>query len=395
MDTESFGQYARRLRLFNKLGLREAARLMGLSAAYLSQVEKDDVPGSPRLMAAMARVYRHPLADIQSVAQQAGIAPRVPSAAKQSMEELRSLYRVGGMFTAEEVESMIRHALRSRGVSDDDIDAELARLRADLPRVRKGGDALFAAEIKPRFLSKKAISDTAYRVLEKNGFGQATYQPPTPIELLVDSEDGVSYLIAPLPSTKNGDPVVLGRSRWNGGLREITINTDLADSDKECDLHRFRFTLAHELFHAIEHLQLPSAGGHLHRAVTSEIEFVDRAMPYRRSAAERAVNRWVNTERSHGLSTAEDWREWQSNCFASAILIPEWGLKKAFAERFDAECIFYQPGENAREIALRTASEIFVEKTFYARSISQTFGVSRQAMAIRLLELGLIREVNG
>jgi transcriptional regulator with XRE-family HTH domain/Zn-dependent peptidase ImmA (M78 family) len=396
MGNESFGQYAKRLRMSKGLGLREAARLMGLSAAYLSQVEKDDVPGSPRLMAAMARVYQHPLADIQSVAQQAGISPRTPTAAKQSMEELRSLYRVGGMFTSEEVESMIRHALQSRGVSDEEIETELSRLRADLPRIRKQGrDALFAAEIKPRVLSKKAIGQAANQILQKNGLGPGTYQAPTPIELLVDNEEGVSYIIAQLPST-NGDPVVLGRTRWNDGLREITINKDLADSNRESDMHRFRFTLGHEFFHAIEHLQLPSAGGggQLRRSVL-EIGFVDRAVPYRQSAAERAVHHWVKTDKSRGLNTPEDWREWQANTFASAILMPGWAVTDFFTNRFEAECICFPAGENAREAALAVASEVVSGLKIYAQSISQVFGVSRQAMAIRLLELGLVREVTG
>jgi Zn-dependent peptidase ImmA (M78 family)/transcriptional regulator with XRE-family HTH domain len=395
MGNESFGQYAKRLRIAKDLGLREAARLMAVSGAYLSQVEQDDVPGSPRLIAAMARVYQHPLADIQSVAQLAGTSPRTPATAKQSMEELRSLYRVGGMFTAEEVESMIRHALHSRGVSDEEIETELSRLRADLPRIRKQGrDALFAAEIKPRVLSKKAITQAANKILQKNGLGPGSYKAPTPIELLVDNEDGVSYIIAQLPST-NGDPVVLGRTRWNGGVREITINTDLADSSRESDMHRFRFTLGHEFFHAIEHLQLPSAGGggQLLRSV-DEVGFVDRAVKYRQSAAERAVHHWAKTDQSRGLNTPEDWREWQANTFASAILMPDWAVTDFFTTHFEAECVCVPAGNNAREAALAVASEVLSEVT-YAQSISQVFGVSRQAMAIRLLELGLVREVTG
>jgi hypothetical protein len=75
--------------------------------------------------------------------------------------------------------------------------------------------------------------------------------------------------------------------------------------------------------------------------------------------------------------------------------MPDWALKANFAERFDAECICFQPGENKREVSLRIASDVFAGGRFQARSIAQTFGVSRLAMAIRLLELGLVREVNG
>jgi transcriptional regulator with XRE-family HTH domain len=396
MENESFGQYARRLRLARGLGLREAARLMGVSGAYLSQVEQDEVPPSLRLIAAMARVYQHRLEDIQSVAQQAGISQRTPTAPKQNMEELRSLYRVGGMFTAEEVKSMIRDALRSSGLSDEEIERELSKLSADLPRIRnRGRDALFAAEIKPRCLSKKAIALAADRILEKNGCGQGNYKAPTPIELLVEQEDGVSYIIAPLPST-DGDPVVLGRTRWNCGLREITINKDLADSNKESDVHRFRFTLGHEFFHAIEHLQLPTGrSGHLHRSAQEFVGFVDRAAPYRRSAAERAVNHWVEKSRVRGLDTPEDWREWQANTFASAVLMPEWAVRESFVSRFDAESICVPEDKNTRELALEAAGELISGRKMYLQSIAQVFGVSRQAMAIRLLDLGLVREVTG
>jgi transcriptional regulator with XRE-family HTH domain/Zn-dependent peptidase ImmA (M78 family) len=396
MSDESFGQYAKRIRLEKGLGLREAARAMGVSAAYLSQVEQDGASASIRVITAMARVYQQPGEDIHQKAVEGGISPRRGAAPKQTMEELRSLYRMGGTFTADEVTSMIRNALRASGLSEEEIERQLCKLSADLPRIRNGGrDALFAAEIKPRFLSKDAIAQAANGILEKNGLGQGSYLPPTPIELLVDREEGISYIIAPLPST-DGDPVVLGRTRWNGGLREITINKDLADSDKESDVHRFRFTLGHEFFHAIEHLQLPTGrSGHLHRSVPLDVELVERAVRYRRSPAERAVNHWVKKQKARGLDTPEDWREWQANRFASAILMPGWSLTEIFSERFDAEFICVPEGENARQLALEVAGELVSGGKMRCQSIAQAFAVSRQAMAIRLLDLGLVREVTG
>src|SRR6185503_13045012 len=95
--------------------------------------------------------------------------------------------------------------------------------------VREG---LFATDIRPRALTKAAVVKMAYQVLERHGYGEDDYYPPTPIELLVEREEGIAYGIAPLPSG-NGAPMVLGRTRWNGKVREITINSELADSGKE------------------------------------------------------------------------------------------------------------------------------------------------------------------
>jgi Zn-dependent peptidase ImmA (M78 family)/transcriptional regulator with XRE-family HTH domain len=395
MATEGFGEFAHRLRVKKGLGLRQAAREMGVSPAYLSQVERNKDFPSQRLLVSMSQLYEQPLDTLLAAAERAGVRHRerrTPTTTR-SIDDLRALYRLGAMFTTEEVEGMVRHMLQQHGMTEEQIELQLSKFRADLPRIRKsGGDGLFASDIKPRFLSKSGVAEIAYRILSSNGLDPSRYSPPTPIETLIENEEGISYLIDDLPSS-DGDPIVLGRSRWVDDVREITINADLAGSTRECDGHRFRFTLGHEFFHALEHLPLAAASsGHLRRT-TLEIGFVDRATPRARSTAERAVRRWATAEHSRGLVSCEDWREWQANVFASAILMPEWSIKDNFKDRFGGECALVPDGENCRDIALNLAGEVLFTGKIYAQSLAQQFEVSRQAMAIRLLDLGLVREV--
>jgi Zn-dependent peptidase ImmA (M78 family)/transcriptional regulator with XRE-family HTH domain len=389
----SFGKFAVSLRRQKQLGLREAARSMGVSPSYLSQVERDVDEPSPRLLVLMSQLYQCPPSEMKKAAERGGVENRKPRTQMRTIEELRALYRLGGMFTSDEVEDMIRHMLRKRGLTDEQIEAEIAKFHAELPRMR-GGDALFAADIKPRFLSKMGIAQLAYRILDKNGLDRSNYNPPTPIERLVEAE-GISYIIDELPST-DGDPIVLGRTRWTGDQREITINGDLAESERECDGHRFRFTLGHEFFHAIEHLPLAgSSCGQLRRTAEFGVQFVDRSTRHGRSRAERSVERWARKGSARGLLTREDWREWQANTFASALLMPEWAVREHFERRVQAQRMDVSENDNCRERALEIAGGILVSGKVYVRTLAQLFDVSRQAMAIRLLDLGLVREVTG
>ncbi len=389
----SFGDFARELRRKKELGLRDAAGLMNVSPAYLSQVERDKEAPSRRLMASMSQLYECATAKIQAAAERTGAQQNERRQPARSVDELRALYRLGAMFTTDEVEGMVRHILQQRGMGEDDIERELSKLRADLPRIRNGGrDGLFAADIRPRVLSKRGIAQMAYGLLQKNCLDRASYVPPTPIERIAENEEGVSYIIDDLPSS-DGDPIVLGRSRWDGPQREITISADLAASEKEHDRHRFRFTLGHELFHAIEHLPLvASSRGGLQRVSALEIGFVDRAR-HTLSRAERAVDQWANTQKARRLVTREDWREWQANTFASALLMPDWAVKQHFLKRVQEEHVEALEDESCREVALGIAGERLFSGRLFISTLAQLFDVSRQAMAIRLLELGLVQEV--
>jgi Zn-dependent peptidase ImmA (M78 family)/transcriptional regulator with XRE-family HTH domain len=387
-----FGNFARKARLERGLGLREAARQMSISAAYLSRVEHNvDVP-SGRLIQMMSDLYGVSIDELGEWALRSKATGVAHSHAMQAMPELRALYRLRGQLGPELIEQFLRDFLLERGTNEEDVEKEIAALKLELPRIRNSGrDNMFAAEAKPRFLSRKWISDMAYRVLEQNGLSQEDYIPPTPIELLVDNEPEVSYRIDALSCDKHGAPLVLGLTGWNDqGQRQIILNSVLADSDHSSDEHRFNFTLAHELFHALEHLPGVPKEAAAPLARTQVFVTLGKTHP---SPAERAVNRWTRASEPRQLTTDEDWREWQANTFASALLMPEWAVRAEFQRRMGATSTPVEVPANLREAALQLADQRVFGDKVYDQSLSGLFAVSHQAMAIRLLQLNLIKEV--
>ncbi len=398
--SESFGSFLRAARIKAGLGLRQVARKIGISAAHLSRVENNLIDPSGELMANMARLYQIGMEELTRRASK----PRASAAAHghtvQASPELRALYRLGTQLEAADIEDLIRKMLRERGVTESEIERQLASLKSELPRVAKSvRDGLFAAEAKPRFLTKKRITDMAYQKLYGSGLTEENYQPPTPVELLVENETGVLYRIEKLKCDKRGNPLVLGLTGWDeNGDRQIVINSLLADSRRESDEHRFNFTLGHELFHAVEHLpRVPrDAVAPLARIQVADAVFVDLDSAKLRSPAEKAVKSWAkNGAGPRDLVTDEDWREWQANVFASALLMPHWAVAAEFQVRLDDEEMVVDASRNPREAALDVAGEEFFGEKFHRHSLAELFGVSRQAMAIRLLELGLVKEAKG
>lgn len=389
---QSFGEFARSVRLQAGYGLREAARKMGISAAYLSRVENDVDAPSAGLTIKMSSLYRRPVEDFNAVAHSAAVKATVRGRQIQANEDLRALYRMAETLTSGELDEAIRFVLKNRGLRNDEIERELLRLRAELPRLRQGRrDGLLAADIRRRILSKRAISAMADELLEGAGIGSATYTPPTPVEQVVEEQPGLAYRIEELPWND-----VLGLTKLHGGERHIIINARLADKSDSTSQHRFNFTLAHELFHAIEHLrpEASRAPTVMQRQVLALIESDVENSP-RRSAAQKAVDRWAMSEKGPGLRTDEDWREWQANVFASSLLMPAWSLQREFRLRIGTEFVVVEHTTQLREVALQIAGDVFGGDIVHANSLADLFDVSRQAMAIRLLELRLIREVQG
>jgi Zn-dependent peptidase ImmA (M78 family)/transcriptional regulator with XRE-family HTH domain len=372
---------------------------MGVSAAYLSRVENEVDPASAELRVKMATLYEREIEDFNTAATSPAVAAETRGRALQLSEDLRALYRMGGDLSSDEVEDMIRYVLKKRGLGEAEIERELAQLRAELPRIRNNqGDGLFAADIKPRWLTKKGISAIAYRLLASQGLDQQTYAPPTPVELLVERQEGITYKISDLPASKDGEPIVLGLSKWNGPLeRQVVINSALADSRKGTDVHRFSFTLGHELFHAIEHLPRASFSKAVGFARSQMDEVIVERHPAgsRKSPAQRAVDRWTRASKPRALFTNEDWREWQANTFSAALLMPEWAVAKEFAGRADSEFVEVSQDANAREVAFDFAGGTLFGGTLHLKTLADIFAVSTQAMAIRLLDLGLVREGQG
>jgi transcriptional regulator with XRE-family HTH domain len=390
-----FGDFAKRTRLSKGLGLRQAARDMGVQAAYLSRVESGTEPPSGRLIARMSELYG---TSIEELTQHAA-TPRASAAAHghavQASPELRALYRLAAQLDSDMIETIIRRALGEKGASEKEIEKQLAALKSELPRVANSTrDGLFAAEATPRFLTRARITEIAYNLLERHGQGQGRYKPPTPIERIVDLEPEIHYRIEALKCDKRGNPLVLGLTGWGeDGRRQIVVNGKLADSRRACDVHRFNFTVAHELFHAIEHLPRVPKDEPLQLA--REGFFVDSDHDAHGSLAERAVDQWSRATQPRRLTTHEQWREWQANTFASAILMPDWAVTASFRKRISSESIFVKSSHDLRSTALQIAGERAFAPKVYDQSLAELFAVSRQAMAIRLLQLNLVQEATG
>ena len=389
-----FGGFAKKARLTKEIGLREAARRMRISAAYLSRVENGiDVP-SGELIHKMSELYDVSIDELAEKTPKTKASAVAHGHAMRAIPELRALYRLRGQLDPDLIEDVIRKVLLGMGTPEEDIEKEVASLKLELPRM-KGGDQedLLALKAKPRFLTGKKIADMAYQVLARNGLAHESYAPPTPIELLVDNEPEISYKIDKLSCDKHGAPLVLGLTGWDdNGQRQIILNSVLADSRRISDEYRFNFTLAHELFHALEHLpRIPKEA--VSPLARMEL-FVNLAQSHP-SPAERAVSRWVRAAHPRRLTTHEDWREWQANTFASALLMPEWAVKAEFATRTGCEIVSVDPTDSLREAALAFADERVFGTDIYDHGLAELFAVSRQAMAIRLLQLGLLQEVDG
>jgi transcriptional regulator with XRE-family HTH domain len=405
MREEDFGSFARQKRLDAGLSLREAARRMGISAAFLSRVENNIEPPSETLLTAMSKMYAvelWTLLDKNHKTKRANFSAY--GRAVQSNPELRALYRLASQMEPGHVNELNDHLrkfllnfLKEKGATPEEIEKRLADLKLELPRISKAPqDGLFAAKARPRRLTKWRIHQMACSFLAERGLTSGTYSPPTQIELLVEREPAIRYRIDDkLKRRENGEPLVLGLTGFDAvGEAQIVISGALADSQKSSDQCRFNFTLAHELFHAIEHLPLvENASGVMMKRVQFCPAVVDLQPSKIPSAAERAVKVWATNSSRRVPFSDEDWREWQANTFASAVLMPEWSIVAEFEKRMDTDYLVCEPETNPREMALDIAGEKIFHAAVYVQSLSEKYAVSRQAMAIRLLELGLVREV--
>lgn len=194
-------------------------------------------------------------------------------------------------------------------------------------------------------------------------------------------------LLDPLKSIKT----VLGfKTKAISTLGQISLNGKLLEVAAEIDSLRktlkystqfspeiTNFTLAHELGHAILHKNAA-----LHRDIP------------------------LNNSESY---TSSDIREKEANKFAAFFLMPKNQVRQAFIELFHIEKfeittdnLFYLKGKEISVFAFKkeytdrrrlsrliSSTERFGSKSF--QSLSSIFGVSQEAMAIRLEELDLVK----
>jgi transcriptional regulator with XRE-family HTH domain len=389
MDTLAFGSFVRELRRSGGLGLRVAAAELGIDPSYLSRIENDEVPPPSRLvLSKMAEVYRVPISDLiaHMPAQRTDSSSLDPVAA--------ALYRIALSAPAAERIRMLQSAIDELNLPPDKKEwwlQELARLRtqvefgqiSDLLREEKGINDLFGQHAVPRRLSAAVIEQMALSRL-KNFLGTdlECYNPPTPVEEIIEAGPAIDLAVfGPEVGGKlaDGSPRVLGRCRWKiDGRIEIGIDERLFTALPHSPARRRgNFTLAHEYFHAVEHL------------------------PRSRGLVGTSLNRPQSIEVNLGgakprktLLTNEDWREYQANTFAAAILMPAPSVRREFSRRFGDDNVVVVGSE------VRTTSQELSQRAMgisgvYQLSLSDLFDVNPLSMAIRLEMLGLVKSSNG
>jgi|GEM_PF-1191859 len=392
-ERQKFGEFARKSRMNAGLTLREAARQMDYSASYLSRVESGDERPSPKLIAHMHKAYNVDIEGLTEFASEksAGVHGHL----LRDSAELRALYRVRAMLDPEEVDKLLRKILSEKlGLGGDELESKMRDLKGELPRLRQGGEGLFAADVRPRYLSRKQITARARGFLAKHGVTPETYRPPTPIESLVDFEADIRLRVRDLDENPTSRPYVLGLSRWGAdGNKEIALNSALVDKDDETSEHRLLFTLGHELFHALEHLPLMESDSQKQvKCFRTVVPFPESASSIaRRTTAQRVIERWSEADSlPRRMSTHEDWREWQAQTFAACVLMPDWAVRKEFYDRISAPEIRCGANQNPRALAFEVATKNTFGTRMFDKSLNRLFKVSGQAMAIRLLSLALI-----
>ena len=396
---KEFGQYIRKLRQKRDIGLRKAARELEISPSYLSRIEQNELPPPPtNVIRRFAKLYKEPFESLVEKAPKRRYDFIVESMKKKSNKvELYALYRAAQNVTPELLYELLQYAYKNQGKNEDDIKEDIKRLQLELPRLPKSKEGLLADHLKPHFLNKSSIEKMANAILAKS---YQKYKPPTLIENIVENQTNINLVLSDKYDGKYSDdePRVLGMSRWSKtyqGIREIIISSKLFESEDASKRNRLNFTLAHELFHAIEHLPLmQSLAGN---TTLMRIGLLPPQLNCDRSTVKPSIRKlmlcsWVkDTQGPKKLSSDEDWREWQANYFAACILMPSNAVSSEFYDRFETKFLESPKEMNSKQYALEVATTLITPNYVCNKSLCDAFAVSAQAMAIRLLQLKLVK----
>lgn len=395
---KAFGDLVRHARLDRDLSLREAARLLEISPTYLSQIENGKVrPPSTDVLRKLSALYSTPKKELSLDTLLQHARARLPESVGQDAAEDRvtaALLRKVLDLDVEVRVGALKELLKTHGhFTEADIDALIRKMTTDFPRLRSGREEMFAADVEPRRLTARWIEARAEQFLPNQ------YHPPTKVDVIIERQPDIRILVDddldPDPDSK---PRILGVTHWHEDEvhRVIKMNAKLIEDGSDTSYRRYRYTLGHEFFHAIEHLPLMgqrhrNRGACLREAVLEDAGVVHNVASEPPSSVEQVPEAptWWLRQRSgpRPLQTNEDWREWQCNVFARALLMPTASVQAEFAARFGEDAIV--AAGDTRETAWNLATAEFSDFGCFA-PLYQLYDVSRQAMAIRLLSLGLV-----
>lgn len=216
------------------------------------------------------------------------------------------------------------------------------------------------------FVHKKTIEAGALVLLADYGRKYCvSVQPPVPVEEIIEAHLGLTFAVTDLPRLLNV-PNVLGGTWFRS--REVKIDQSLDPDVFPDKLGRYRFTVAHEIGHweLHRHMYL-SAEGQAAMFMGEENQVICRS-----------------NDRSQ--------LEWQANRFAGNLLMPK---DMVYAQWEDMH------GNREPYIAIDEIADLKAwwglgdddrPTVAVARQMAPVFEVSAQAMQIRLVDLGLIRD---
>jgi len=110
---EKFGEFVRRARGAKEIGLREMAKMIGVSPTYLSKVERDEfAPPAEDKVKAIAQVIG---CDVDELLARAGrVASDLSDIIKRQPVELGALLRTTKGLPPEEISRLTRNAQKAR-----------------------------------------------------------------------------------------------------------------------------------------------------------------------------------------------------------------------------------------------------------------------------------------
>jgi transcriptional regulator with XRE-family HTH domain len=113
MSWEKFGGFVRREREAKEIGLREMAKMIGVSPTYLSKVERDEFPPPAEdKVKAIAQIIK---CDVDELLARAGrVASDLSDIIKQHPRELATLLRTTKGLTAVDMEKLARQAQKAK-----------------------------------------------------------------------------------------------------------------------------------------------------------------------------------------------------------------------------------------------------------------------------------------
>jgi Zn-dependent peptidase ImmA (M78 family) len=215
--------------------------------------------------------------------------------------------------------------------------------------------------MKVPWISKEKIALKAMDLMEAfQTVAGYRVKPPIPVEDIIERSLGLRLLYDDLEKVL-GSNDVLGATYVESGV--ICINERLFEHSSE---GRLVFTCAHEVGHWVLHRRYVDVEGR------------------RNSKGEAIVCR---------LRDAKEPIEWQADYFAACLLMPEKEIREAFQKVCGPEPVVINNVRSSVEGEYRSAEPFVEQWPFIAAAMCESGGfsnVSKQAMVIRLQDLGLL-----